>query len=76
MLSVRSIASRAVQAAKSVSLKRAGYATVSDEKHRYKVVIVGAGEQFLRYLKLVLLPDHLILSDNRHWWSFSCQSDL
>jgi len=46
MLPVRSIRSRAIQTAKSISLRSAGYATVSEEKHKYKVVVVGAGGLF------------------------------
>lgn len=40
MLSIRSIASRSIRTANSRSV---GYATISEDKHRYKVVVVGAG---------------------------------
>ena len=46
MMSIRSIASRAIQTANSVSFRSAGYATISEEKHKYKVVVVGAGGRF------------------------------
>ncbi|KAF9653090.1 FAD/NAD-P-binding domain-containing protein [Thelephora ganbajun] len=43
MLSIRSIATRAIQTANSASLRSVGYATLSEEKHKYKVVVIGAG---------------------------------
>lgn len=46
MLSIRSIAGRAVQTTKLLSFRTAGYATVSDEKHKYRVVVIGAGGRF------------------------------
>lgn len=46
MLSIRSIASRAFSTAGSVSLRSVGYATVSTEKQKYKVLVVGAGAPF------------------------------
>lgn len=43
MLSIRSIASRAIRTAGSSSSRTVGYATISEDKLKYKVVVVGAG---------------------------------
>lgn len=46
MLSTRSIAARAISATNALSFRRVGYATISEDIHKYKVVVVGAGAPF------------------------------
>ena len=67
MLSIRSIASRAIFASNPVSLRGASYATLAEDKHKYKVVIVGAGALLLLHLKLVFpsLKESILFVD-RH----------
>ena len=43
MLSIRLIANRTISTVSSVPPRSASYATVSTEKHKYRVVVVGAG---------------------------------
>ena len=60
MLPVRPIASRAISTVKSTSFRSAGYATISEDGHKYKVLVVGAGELFfvIQVPNLTKQPSH------------------